>query len=616
MDQPLWAFEDVVRFVDHPDTPLREWAVAHLIRDFPGQAGEALVTRLDDPHFHVALQAAEFLGSTGDRERYGPRLLEQLGQVRDEYFDYVALALARLACHEALPLLLERLDLLARDPDRFGPGPPIRLLQALGLFRGAAVRQALWQTFSSFPRDVVGRPYAIIALLEAALPEDVERLVLLYRSREAGPDRRRYLEALASAAGVGRLAEELQQVMPAGLLAVLDEASWWFGVDPPLSEACLDGLDRVFCRKYRGAFEVMLAEARRIVEERGDDVEGWRLAWETGIRPLGYHRRTLLALLVLELLAAHPRPHPKLSQQENALGLALLCHLSLDRDDLACLEASGDETEALLDVLLAGREHVLKEVLERVVALGPGIAPRLIALLDPEDFGWGMTRVVRAIEQLARRYPGSCDGAVPLLIETINDEQGDFILEAYSAALVAIGPAAVPAIAERLRDEDMSRQIYLTGVLEEIPTEGSARVLLDWIADGLPVDEMHFCALAGIGSASAIGPLYEIWQEDPDAPELAESLLVLCELHGVEKPELPEWRRIVQDQEAHIAAIFGRATQVPGAEAPGSGGAPGPAVEAPGREAARKPKGVGRKEMKKRAAHRREQRKRKKKHGK
>jgi hypothetical protein len=34
---------------------------------------------------------------------------------------------------------------------------------------------------------------------------------------------------------------------------------------------------------------------------------------------------------------------------------------------------------------------------------------------------------------------------------------------------------------------------------------------------------------------------------------LAEYLLILCELNGVQKPELPEWRRLVKAQEERIA---------------------------------------------------------------
>jgi len=49
MEKLLWTFEDVVRFVDHPDRPLRHWALERLTQRFPKQAGDALLVMVDDP---------------------------------------------------------------------------------------------------------------------------------------------------------------------------------------------------------------------------------------------------------------------------------------------------------------------------------------------------------------------------------------------------------------------------------------------------------------------------------------------------------------------------------------------------------------------------------------
>ena len=84
----------------------------------------------------------------------------------------------------------------------------------------------------------------------------------------------------------------------------------------------------------------------------------------------------------------------------------------------------------------------------------------------------------------------------------------------------------------------MSRQIYLTGVLGEIPVESATQVILEKIEAGESIGEMELGSLADIGSASAIEPLYQMWK--PGDHLLAEFLLILCELNGVQKPELPE----------------------------------------------------------------------------
>jgi hypothetical protein len=62
---------------------------------------------------------------------------------------------------------------------------------------------------------------------------------------------------------------------------------------------------------------------------------------------------------------------------------------------------------------------------------------------------------------------------------------------------------------------------------------------------------MELGTLAHIGSASAIEPLYQMW--NPGDHLLAEYLLILCELNGVQKPESPEWRRLVEAQDERLS---------------------------------------------------------------
>ena len=62
---------------------------------------------------------------------------------------------------------------------------------------------------------------------------------------------------------------------------------------------------------------------------------------------------------------------------------------------------------------------------------------------------------------------------------------------------------------------------------------------------------MQITGLSDIGSPSAIEPLYDLWKSGNQYDHiLAEALLVLCELNDVQRAELPEWRRIVEADEA------------------------------------------------------------------
>lgn len=550
MQQLVWTFEQIARFSDHPDRPVRRWAMHRLLKLFPERAAPVLVGMLDEDDFYLVREAAECLGRSGERERYGPFLLEHLQRTRDEYVGYFALALGMLNYRQALPRLLEQLHDFRLEPQRMGTGGQAPFFQALGLFGGNEVRQALWEVFDHFSPDALGQPNATLALLEAALPSDIHRFLEFYQSREGRQHGQQHLQALARAAGATDLYYIVGKSLSLGLEDTLYRASWYTGELPLLNKNCLNALRLSFHRKLHGLPEILLNEAQRILSSRGDDLSVWQAAWESGLRLRGYSRRTLLTTFILQALTHRPGRTPSRRQEEAALGLTLLFQLSLDRDDQAWLDAADDRTEALLDILCANRQHILPDAIEEAVSLGPEIVGPLIERIDPTDYGWSTPRLALALEALARRYPGSCDPAIPLLIELVEDERNDEDLETARNALVAIGPAAVPTVAAHLRDEDSTRQIYLTRVLSEIPTEASAQALLAWIEDGLPHDEMQYLALMDIGSASAIEPLYALWQQKPGDTSLAEALLVLCQLHGVEKAELDSWRQLLLEQEA------------------------------------------------------------------
>jgi HEAT repeat protein len=199
------------------------------------------------------------------------------------------------------------------------------------------------------------------------------------------------------------------------------------------------------------------------------------------------------------------------------------------------------------------------------------------------------------------------------LIEALNDQQGDYLHEACAGALEAIGLAAVKPIIAHLRDDDLARRIYLTGVLGEIPTEDAAQALLDLLKDDRYPDEMHVNALTDIGSPSAIEPLYALSQAEHHRNQLlAESLLVLCQLNNVQKPELPQWRKIVRAEEIRLSRLSRGETAAIEKDEPIIQVAPPPSPSPPSerqprQRSRRKPRSVSKAERKKRSAQRKRQ---------
>jgi hypothetical protein len=555
MEPLLWTFEDIKRFANHPDAPLRLWVVERLIKHFPDRAGEVLVTILDDPGNFIAGRALDFLAETGETEKYGPILLEHLQRAEGDHLGRLAWTLARLGYRPALPVILPLAQQVERKAGLI-KSPFTYLVEALGEFGGPEVRQTLWALLEQESPSGSTVTTLMGALLQAAQPEDIPRLIQHYRTLPRS-DRlwQSPLLAFADSVGASPLVEEMASEIDAGLWAMLEIAAWWLNAPLSLSGACLDDLEDAFDHLYTDVPEILLPEAQRLFAERGDDIAGWQAAWESGERPSGYRRRALYTWLIFQALAEQPMATLTPRHQESVMGLGLLAQLSVESDDQARLEAATDKTETLLAILAEPREHVLPDIIERVVALGPEVAPRLIDLLDPEDFGWGTIRMALAIGRMARAYLGSCDAAVPKLIDLIHNEQGDYLNEAASEALEAIGPAAVELINSHLRrTRDMSRQIYLTGVLGEIPVESAAQFILTKLKAGKPIEEQEVNVLSDIGSASAIEPLYQLWE--PGDRYLAGHLLILCELNGVQKPELPEWRRLMMAEEERTAKLM------------------------------------------------------------
>lgn len=112
-----------------------------LIGLFPDQAGDVLVTMLDDKGHSVASQALDFLVETGETEKYGPILLEHLQHADGERFGRLAMTLAKLGYRPTLPVILAHVN---QDNKRVGFGEYLSLTYALGEFGGDEVRRTLW----------------------------------------------------------------------------------------------------------------------------------------------------------------------------------------------------------------------------------------------------------------------------------------------------------------------------------------------------------------------------------------------------------------------------------------------------------------------------------------
>jgi hypothetical protein len=336
VEQLLWTFEDLRRFTTHPDTPVREWAVERLIKHFPDQADDVLVTVVDDPRGYVAFKALEFLGRSGQGDKYGPILWEHWPRIQGDNRGHLAMALARLGYRPAMPLIVRHLQ----QPDRKASlNETMLLAHAVGEFGDDEARRVLWGLLEQAPAsDGLLAIFLFDLLLRIAQPEDKARLIAQYQTLPPGQFGRTPLSVLADSVGVGRMVDEMKRKQADGLAAMLERATWWMGVELALSRTVLGELAEVIQRNPTGMVEALLREARRIVAARGDDLADWEAAWAAGQRPAGYRQRALYTFFILEGLLARPATDTEQRRQESVLALGMVAQLSIDRDDQADLE--------------------------------------------------------------------------------------------------------------------------------------------------------------------------------------------------------------------------------------------------------------------------------------
>ncbi|MDO8585780.1 MAG: hypothetical protein Q7T82_01960 [Armatimonadota bacterium] len=552
MNELLWSFDQLREFLKSDDLHVRRWAVERLTKLFPDQSQEPLVGVLNDPDKLVRIDVLRFVEDVGHNLRLGDELTQALRRADCQDFGRIACTLASIGHHDGLPIVLEHLVDHNRSRKQMPFDEFAGLVPALGVWGGDEARQYLWSAVRGMRKDSMGLHSVVAALLIGGMPEDASGLAATYRSRSYPDETTDFFGGFASAVGASRLLDEVEHGLKSGLDAALERAHWWLGDPPLLSDECMSELRKSIKNDYRGALNAMACESIKLVCDRGEDSTAWVGDWLSGNRPTGYRQRTVITQFTLTAFAANESSAPARRKEEVALGLALLCQLSTDRDDEAAYQSAEDKAAVLLAILSANRETVLDDVIHRVSDLGPEVVPSLVERFDPSGPGWGHIRIARTIERIARWNPGSSDAAIPMLIEAVNNNQGDFMLEACADALSAIGPAAVGQIAPRLMDDDIARKIFLCGALGNIPTEASAQAILNMLAQGEPFDEMHANALLDIGSKSGIHALEEAWEND-GLDYMSEYLLVLCEVNGIDHPEVPNWRQSVANRAERLA---------------------------------------------------------------
>ncbi|MEW5957265.1 MAG: hypothetical protein AB1801_06055 [Chloroflexota bacterium] len=554
----LWTLADYQAFLQHADPIIRNWAVHCIEEQFPHQRAESFVSLLTDGDRHLQIAAASAIDDGGD-SRYEPALLAVWPESKGPVRNWLTRALGRLRSPAILPDLIAVVEAVAdtpltRNEDEMIWRAPHAAAEALGHYPDEPARATLWRLIERYPADDRLTFAAVEGLLRFIRPDEVTRLI--QRWAELKPATSKWWQILRALAGVANLEGLVMQLIdlpaddPDELLDYLD---FWFLQDIPYSAGVVAMFDQAAGAAKAGLFAPLLAELERVLAERGDDVNAWLAAWQNGEHPSGYRGRMLYAHQLLAALAAHPPRRPQKYQAAVCLGLALLAQALVDQDDEAALRAAPNEMfrqATLLSILGSPRPNVLPDIIEQVTALGPGVAPHLVEILESDNV-WAWLRVLPVTERLARTQPGAADAVAPAILDLIHLEQGDEVLEQARLALVAIGPGAVEAIGERLGQDD-TYDIFAGSALTDISTPAAVETWLDYLASKPELDEFDIEMLGDLGHAAAIPFLRDnfAWRNDPLLCTALYKLAVVTQYAG---PEFRHWRSVAgRDYRAYV----------------------------------------------------------------
>lgn len=378
------------------------------------------------------------------------------------------------------------------------------------------------------------------ALLSAvrALPLERGEHAYMYTERERG------YRALTEALGIEhQLGWMLPGMVRSGARGALEEAGFW----QPAGDLIPSELQAALFRA-RGTSELAqtcLEPATQHLAEQGLDI-----ASGEGATQGSYRWRSAVALALLQALAGADAPNTPI---ELTMPLALLLLILEGQDDKAIVEASLERTETLLEVLRCQRQVIDPWIIDSLVERGPEVVPQLVSVLqDYKRSYWAALRAAEALEQIARAHPGSCDVALDALLEATVWDDGDYLHMATERALIAIGPAAVAPINRLLMSTDEIQSIVPLTALGEIPGEASLQVLLARVERQGGWGEFDAHTAEALGDLRAVPLLKRAWEEDE--PHLAEALVVICELHGLEPELLPVLKQAIKEDEAAFQA--------------------------------------------------------------
>jgi len=210
--------------------------------------------------------------------------------------------------------------------------------------------------------------------------------------------------------------------------------------------------------------------------------------------------------------------------------------------------AAGLSMEEALDVLaldLSDNRHS-PQLTQRLGAFTPQDVARAVSQRMPAvKNGWGGVHLATMAGELR------LVDTVPILIDSLGSERGDFLCEAAQKSLVQIGEPAELALIAQWEELDRSQKIYARGALEQIGGEPTRRFVIERFQELFRDDHEEWCALAeAVPHEQAINLLVpEVRRKQP---VIDKCFYRLCVLTGHKADNLKDIRDRVREHRQRV----------------------------------------------------------------
>ncbi len=208
-NQPIWSFDDLVRFSRWEDPEVRYWAADRLIRLHPEDCSDVVAEFLLDDHPATPTMVARHLGEYGNRN-HCPVLIKGFKMLRGLVPGHCIHSLVRLGYPGVIELAGSALDRGDLDDMVLG-----LIVEAIGGL-GTPEAEMLIRRYYAVRAELLAEPAALRGVLMIAPPEEIPEVI------------DRFLSALHWK-GTLRAGEGFRTIMDS---LRIDDASWCFRTGP------------------------------------------------------------------------------------------------------------------------------------------------------------------------------------------------------------------------------------------------------------------------------------------------------------------------------------------------------------------------------------------------